>query len=567
MFRQPLHNRRRREVDRHVAHDEAGHADARGGSSQRDRAIVARLDQRITVRVHIQHSTPQRVQHDFEAGRSGRGERHDREPGACKPLGEPGFERAAQDRHRTLPPAARELDGHGRPRGPGRRDRSFAGGGKGQRVAEVMGAGINGAGNYFGRSIGRHGWMAARAGGRLGLGVAAAVTRWPSLLALTQWLRPLGTLFLNLLSMVVIPLVATALFAGVAGLGDLRRVGRLGIRTLAFFWGTTLAAILIGLGVAALLLPFTHITPDQQAALRQAAAADSGAVRHAAEQITTGARFIVELIPSNPVRAAVDGNLLPLIVFVTIFGVAAAALPDEKRHTLTDLADVATHALIRIVRWVLLLAPLGIFAIVAGAVAQFGVQLVEIMAVFIVTVIVGLAVLIAAVYLPAVALVARIHPSPYLRAIRASLVMAFSTTSSLATLPVMLEAAESDLRISRTVASFVLPLGASIGRTGSALFQTVAVLFMARLYGVPLGLGGTVQAGVAVFLASLTVASVPSASIVSLVPAFTATGLPLTGLQLLLGLDRIPDMFRTMTNVFGTLSAATVVDAVEEEAP
>src|SRR3989454_2333206 len=168
----------------------------------------------------------------------------------------------------------------------------------------------------------------------LGLGLAAVLTHSPLLFAVTEWLRPLGTLFLNLLSMVVIPLVATALFAGVAGLGDLRRVGRLGIRTLAFFWGTTLAAILIGFAVAALLLPLAPITPDQQAALRQAAAADSGAVRHAAEQITTGARFIVELIPSNPVRAAVDGNLLPLIVFVTIFGVAAAALPDEKRHTL-----------------------------------------------------------------------------------------------------------------------------------------------------------------------------------------------------------------------------------------
>src|SRR6266480_2517629 len=403
-------------------------------------------------------------------------------------------------------------------------------------------------GNNTVRSIGSHVSMALGLGAGLGLGLAAVLTRSPLLLAVTQGLQPLGTLFQNLLSMVVIPLVATALFAGIAGLGDLRRVGRLGVRTLGFFWGTTLAAILIGFVVAALLL---------------AAATDSGAVRHAAEQITTGARVIVELIPSNPVRAAVDGNLLPLIVFVTIFGVAAAALPDEKRHTLTDLADAATQALIRIVRWVLLLAPLGIFAIVAGAVAQFGVQLVEIMAVFIVTVIVGLAVLIAAVYVPVVALVARIDPSTYLRAIRASLVMAFSTTSSLATLPVMLEAAESDLRISRTVASFVLPLGASIGRTGSALFQAVAVLFMARLYGVPLGLGGTVQAGVAVFLASLTVASVPSASIVSLVPAFTATGLPLTGLQLLLGLDRIPDMFRTMTNVFGTLSAATVVDAVE----
>src|SRR5947199_60827 len=425
MFRQPLYDRRRRELDRYVAHDEPGDADARGGSSQGDRAVVARLDQRITVRIHFQHPTPQRVQHDFEAWRSRRVERHDCEPGPREPLGESG----------------------------------------------------------------------------LGLGLAAVLTHSPLLFAVTQWLRPLGTLFLNLLSMVVIPLVATALFAGVAGLGDLRRVGRVGIRTLAFFWGTTLAAILIGFVVAALLLPLAPITPDQQAALRQAAAADSGAVRHAAEQITTGARVIVELIPSNPVRAAVVGNLLPLIVFVTIFGVAAAALPDEKRHALTDLADVAPQALIRRVRWVLLLAPLGIFAIVAGAVAHFGVQLVEIMAVFILTVIVGLAVLICAVYLPVVALVARIHPPTYLRAIRASLVMAFSTTSSLATLPVMLEAAESDLRISRTVASFVLPLGASIGRTGSALFQAVALLFMARLYGVPLGLWCTVQAGVPVFLA------------------------------------------------------------------
>src|SRR6267143_1272663 len=317
--------------------------------------------------------------------------------------------------------------------------------------------------------------------------------------------------------------------------------------------------------VAGLMLPLAPITPDQQTALRQTAAVDSGAVGHAAEQITTGPQFIVELIPSNPVRAAVDGNLLPLIVFITIFAVAAAALPDEKRHALTDLADVATQALIRIVRWVLLLAPLGIFAIVAGAVAQFGVDLIEAMLVFILTVIAGLAVLITVVLLPVVALVARVGARRYLRAIRASLLMAFSTTSSLATLPIMLVAADCDLRISRTVASFVLPLGASIGRAGSALFQAVAVLFVARLYGVPLGLGGTFQAGAAVFLASLTVASVPSASIVSLVPAFTATGLPLTGLQLLLGFDRIPDMFRTMTNVFGTITAATVVDANGEE--
>ncbi len=179
-------------------------------------------------------------------------------------------------------------------------------------------------------------------GAGLALGLAAAWSQQPALLTVARGLRPLGTLFLNLLWMVVIPLVVTALFAGVAGLGSVRRVGRLGIRTLGFFWTTTLAAIVIGFAVAALALPFAGVTPDQQAALRQSALADSGAVRHAAEQIPSGARFLVELIPSNPLRAAIDGNLLPLIVATTIFAVAAAALPEEKRRTLTDLADVTT---------------------------------------------------------------------------------------------------------------------------------------------------------------------------------------------------------------------------------
>src|SRR4029077_10451985 len=201
------------------------------------------------------------------------------------------------------------------------------------------------------------------------------------------------------------------------------------------------------------------------------------------QQIPEGTRFIVELIPANPVRAAVDGNLLPLIVFVTIFGIAAAALPDEKRHALTELADAATHALIHVIHWVLLLAPLGILALVAGAVVQYGSSFIRTILLFIVAVIVGLAVFIAGVYLPAVGCVARLGMGRYLRAIRGSMLMAFSTTSSIATLPVMLEAAENDLRISRTVASFVLPVGASIGRAGSALFQAVAVLFIARLYG------------------------------------------------------------------------------------
>ncbi len=398
----------------------------------------------------------------------------------------------------------------------------------------------------------------------LGL-VAASLSKdgHPALANAVQDLRPVGSLFLNLLSMVVIPLVATALFAGIAKLGDLRTVGRLVVRTLSFFWATTIAAIVLGFVVGSLVLPHAAITADQQAALRVATAADPSVIQRAADNLPSGVRFIVDLVPANPFRAAADGNLLPVIVFVTIFAVAAATLPIEKRTPLTNLADATTEALIRIVHWVLLFAPIGIFALVAPVVAQFGWSLVRAMAWFIAAVIVGEIIFIAAVYLTSVALIARLAPLRFLRAAFPSMLMAFSTTSSLATLPTMLEAADRDLQLPRPISGFVLPLGASINRAGSALFQTIAVLFIARLYGMPFGAGQLLQAGAAVFLASLTVASVPAASVISLLPAFATTGLPISGLSIPIGLDRIPDMFRTMTNVTGHVAGAVVVAAVE----
>ena len=403
-------------------------------------------------------------------------------------------------------------------------------------------------------------------GAGLLLGLAAAGLSkdgHPALANAVQDLRPVGSLFLNLLSMVVIPLVATALFAGIAKLGDLRTVGRLVVRTLSFFWATTIAAIVLGFVVGSLVLPHAAITPDQQSALRVATAADPSVIQRAADNMPSGVRFIVDLVPANPFKAAADGNLLPVIVFVTIFAVAAATLPIEKRTPLTNLADATTEALIRIVHWVLLFAPIGIFALVAPVVAQFGWGLVRAMAWFIAAVIVGEILFIAAVYLTSVALIARLAPLRFLRAAFPSMLMAFSTTSSLATLPTMLEAADRDLQLPRPISGFVLPLGASINRAGSALFQTIAVLFIARLYGMPFGAGQLLQAGAAVFLASLTVASVPAASVISLLPAFATTGLPISGLSILIGLDRIPDMFRTMTNVTGHVAGAVVVAAVE----
>jgi len=402
------------------------------------------------------------------------------------------------------------------------------------------------------------------AGLLLGLLAAGLAQRGqPALADVLRDIRPLGSLFLNLLSMVVIPLVATALFAGIAKLGDLRTVGRLVVRTLTFFWATAIVAILLGFLVGALMLPHAAVTPEQQTALRAAAGADATFIQRAAENIPTGLQFLVQLVPANPFKAAADGNLLPVIVFVTIFGIAAATLPPEKRAPLTNIADATTDALIRIIHWVLLFAPIGIFALVAPIVTQFGWSLVRAMLWFVAAVIIGVILLIALVYLPSVAFIARMSPIKFLRAAYPAMLMGFSATSSMAALPLMIDAADRDLQIPRPVSGFVLPLAATLNRGGSAVFQAIAVVFVARLYGLPFGVGEMLAAGAAVFLASLTVASVPSAGVISLVPAFQSTGLSIAGLTILLGLDRISDMFRTMTNVTGHLASAVVVASFE----
>ena len=407
-----------------------------------------------------------------------------------------------------------------------------------------------GIGLFLGLLVGLVAWLLARSGHG---GFADLVVA----------LRPLGTLFINLLSMVVIPLVAAALFAGIAKLGDLRAVGRLVVRSLAFFWATALAAIAIGFLVASALLPGSFVSPEQLTALRAAAGADVSAFQRAAESIPGGIQFLVQLVPANPFKAAADGNLLPVIVFVTIFGIAAASLPLDTRTPLTNFADAVTETLIRVIHWVLWFAPVGIFALVAPLVAQFGGPLLLAMGQFIIVVIIGVFVFAGVVYLPGVAVIARFAPLRFLRAAFPSMLMGFSATSSMAALPTMLDAADRDLQIPRPVAGFVLPLAATINRGGSAVFQAIAVVFIARLYGIPFGFNQMLAAGTAVFLASLTVASVPSGGVISLYPALQSAGLPVAGLSILLGLDRIPDMFRTMTNVTGHLSSAVVVTALE----
>ena len=382
----------------------------------------------------------------------------------------------------------------------------------------------------------------------LATGLAAAATGSEVLMAIATGVAPFGQAFMNAIRMVVIPLVMAVIFSGVAGLGDPRKLGRLGVTTLAFFWTSLLPAIATGMLVMWVGLRFT---PDMPVPVSEAAQAP---------ELPGFVDFVVSLIPPNPFAAASAGSLLPLIVFTALLAAAAGTLREEPRRLLIDIADALGDALIKLVWWILWTAPIGIFGLAAPVTAQMGWALLQSLAVFVVCVIVGLALLVGLLYLPLLKVVAGIGPKQMLGGTFGAYSIAFSTTSTVASLPVALEEARENLGVRDTVADLVVPLGASMYRAGSALFQGAAIIFLAHLYDVPVPIAAVGGALLATFLVSLTVAPVPSSGVVTLAPALDTIGVPLGGLAILLGIDRIPDMFRSATNNIGQLAAAALVD-------
>ncbi len=384
----------------------------------------------------------------------------------------------------------------------------------------------------------------------LAVGLAASITGAPAVYWIAGASEPFGTLFIRAVQMVVIPLVMALVFAGVARLGNARALGRLGGSSLAFIWLTTLPAVVIGMGVmhtALQLVPVSVVPPADEAEL----APLPGLVD-----------FLLSLVPANPFAAMAEGRLLALLVFAMLLGAAAGTLDDTRRQRLIDLAESIVDAFIKLVEWILFTAPLGIFGLVAPATARMGLGLLQSLAVFIAAVVVGLTIFMVAIYLPAVAVLGRMAPARFIRGVLPSYTMGFTTTSSVATLPVMLRDAPA-LGVSRRVADLVIPLAASLNRAGSGLFQGASVVFLAWLYGVQVPPAAWAGAVVACFLAASTVAPVPSSSIMTLAPALSAVGVPLGGLGLLLGVDRIPDMFRSGTNMVGHMAAAVISQASE----
>ena len=367
----------------------------------------------------------------------------------------------------------------------------------------------------------------------------------------------LGTLFLKALRMIIVPLIATSIITGVAGLGGAAGFGRMGIRTLLYYTATSLLAILTGLLLVNLLKPGVGVNlglaqPPEKLAESMAQFGDSpfGAV----------VRLLFDIVPANPFESMAEGKILQIIFFCLLFGYFITRLPKTSRETLTHFFESCFEVMMRVTNLIIRFAPIGIFALVSKTVATTGFEALGGLGIYVITVFVGLA--IHAVFtLPAVLLIAgRGNPRHHAQAMAPALLTAFSTSSSSATLPLTMESLEKRAGVSNRTTSFVAPLGATVNMDGTALYECVAAMFIAQAYGVELGFAQQLLVVVTALLASIGAAGIPMAGLVMISVILTAVGLPLEGVGLILAVDRVLDMCRTTVNVWSDSCGAAVVE-------
>ena len=370
---------------------------------------------------------------------------------------------------------------------------------------------------------------------------------------------PIGQVFLRLLFMIVVPLVFTSVTLGVASLGDLRRIGRIGVKTLGFFVATTTLAVVIGLTLANTMRPGESLDPAVRTALLAEYAPQAAERATQAEQARFGVETFVSIIPRNPVGAAATGDMLALIFFSLVFGIALTRIAPERSAPVIRLLEGIADAVMVIIGFAMKFAPIGVTALIFGVTARFGLDVLRSLSLYVVMVLLGLGLHQFAV-LPLLARVlAGISPILFLRRIRGLMVTAFGTSSSNATLPTTIRTAEMNFGVPREIAGFVIPLGATMNMNGTALFEGMTVLFLAQVFGVDLSLGTQAIVVVMSVITAIGVAGVPSGSIPLLVMVLGMVGIPGEGIALILGVDRILDMSRTVPNVTGDLLTSIVI--------
>jgi DAACS family dicarboxylate/amino acid:cation (Na+ or H+) symporter len=375
--------------------------------------------------------------------------------------------------------------------------------------------------------------------------------------------NPVGQVFLRMLFMVVVPLVFTSLVLGVTGLGDLSKLGRVGARSFGLFVATTLAAGTLGLVLVNVVGPGHALDAEVRAGLMEQFASQAGDRVQAAAQTGFGVQTFVNIVPRNPVDSAARGDMLGLIFFSLVFGAALSMIGEARARPVVAVVDGIAGAVDVMIRIAMSLAPVGVAALIFVVTARFGFDLLVSLGLYAAVVLGGLALHLFGTLGLLAKLLAGVGPSTLLRRSRALLLTAFSTSSSNATLPTTIRTARENFEVGDEVAGFVLPLGATMNMNGTALFEGVTVLFLAQAFGVDLSLGTQAIVLTLVVLTAVGASGVPSGSIPLLVLVLETVGVPGASIALILGIDRILDMARTVPNVTGDLVTSIIVDRWE----
>ncbi|MBK8250629.1 MAG: dicarboxylate/amino acid:cation symporter [Gemmatimonadetes bacterium] len=400
----------------------------------------------------------------------------------------------------------------------------------------------------------------------LATGIAISVLEIPAITRLVPVIEPLGTLWINAIRMTVIPLVVGSIIVGVTAAPDPRTIGRVGGRALLLFVTLLVAGAVFAALVAPPLFALLPIDPAAADALRASASQSAGTAGESAQKLTRFSQWVIDLVPTNPVKAAADGALLPLIIFSVALGLAIGRISAEGRDVLRRFFTGVADSALTMVRWVLALAPVGVFALSVPLAARLGLSAAGALLGYIVVTSAVCVVFGLVVLYPLAAITGRISMPTFARAILPAQAVAFSARSSLASLPAMMDMARTRLALPEHVAAFFLPLAASTFRIGGALGITTGIVFIARLYGIELGPSQLASIVLTVVLTTFSIPGIPAGSIVAMVPAMMAAGVPVEGMGVLLAVDTVPDMFRTTANVTGDMAAAVVISRGESPA-
>ena len=397
-------------------------------------------------------------------------------------------------------------------------------------------------------------------------GLIAAQLGWVDFT--NNWIKPWGVIFINLLKLIAVPLVFASLIKGVSSLSDISRLSRIGSKTIGIYLISTFIAVTFGLLLVNIVQPGKSFSKEKRIELKEQYASKAGEKIASAENVKDEGplQFVVDMVPSNFIQASGNNrNMLQIIFFAILFGIAMVMLPSKKTTYVKGFFDGVNDIILQIVDIIMLGAPYGVFALLGGLVVDFGAsaELFQALGIYSITVIAGLLLMILLVYPMFLKVFTKIKYLDFFKGISPAQMLAFSTSSSAATLPVTMERCEDHLGVSKEVSSFVLPLGATINMDGTSLYQAVAAVFIAQAFGYDLDLAQQLTIVLTATLASVGAAAVPGAGMVMLVIVLSAIGIDPEGIALIFAVDRILDMLRTVVNVTGDATVATVVASTE----